>query len=270
MGSWVKDLQERMRRASNDVNTVLQPRVLQAKRSIEEGIEQFKGRGKELYADDVPLASSIAALDAVRVHIREISIAVDLQRGQLLAAAQTQRNLGDLLSAPSSVDTPEERSRANTEFANAQLIVASAFARFALDMSTPMADLARTFEERYSANVSPLKKQHAAAKNEYLRHARAAANEANNTNNTNNMTTVSSDPGRRERLESLANNALPVAQRASEQLQDEIRALLTHATSSLSEWSLNVAQAQAETYARATEAFKEPAKLAEKAQDSGL
>lgn len=266
MGSWVKDLQERVRRASNDVNTVLQPRVLQAKRSIEEGIEQFKGRGKELYADDVSLASSIAALDAVRTHIREISAAVDLQRGQLLAAAQTQRNLGDLLSAPSSVDTPEDRSQANVSFANAQLIVASAFARFALDMSTPMADLSRTFEERYTANVSPLKKQHAAAKTEYLRHARAAAAAASDTTSTANI----NDPGRRERLESLANNAQPVAQRASEQLQDEIRALLTHATSSLSEWSLNVAQAQAETYTRAAEAFKEPAKLAEKAQDSGL
>jgi len=266
MGSWVKDLQERVRRASNDVNTVLQPRVMQAKRSIEEGIEQIKGRGKELYADDVQLASSIAALDAVRTHIREISTAVDLQRGQLLAAAQTQRNLGDLLSAPSSVDTPEDRSQASTSFANAQLIVASQFARFALDMSTPMADLARTFEERYAANVSPLKKQHAAAKNEYLRHARSAAAAADDANSTANM----NDPGRRERLESIANNALPVAQRASEQLQDEIRVLLTHATSSLSEWSLNVAQAQAETYARSAEAFKEPAKLAEKAQDSGL
>lgn len=267
MGSWVKDLQERVRRASNDVNTVLQPRVMQAKRSIEEGIEQMKGRGKELYADDVQLASSIAALDAVRTHIREISTAVDLQRGQLLAAAQTQRNLGDLLSAPSSVDTPEERSQASTSFANAQLIVASQFARFALDMSTPMADLARTFEERYAANVSPLKKAHATAKNEYLRHAKAAQVAAAADTNTNMQ---AADPGRRERLESLASSALPVAQRASEQLQDEIRALLTHATSSLSEWSLNVAQAQAETYARSAEAFKEPAKLAEKAQDSGL
>ncbi len=260
MGSWVKDLQDRVRRASNDVNTVLQPRISVARRHLEEGIEQMKGRGRELYADDASLSAALAALDSTRAHVRELAATVDTQRAHLLNAAQAQRTLGDTLAAPAPVDTPVERAQATAAFAAAQTAVASVHARFALDMSTPMADLARTFEERYHANVAPLKKRHASAKQEYLRHVRAAEN----------VTDTDFDVARRERMNALAQNALPAATRASEELQDEIRALLAHATSSMCEWALNVAQAQADTYSRAAEILQEPKRLAEKAQDAAL
>lgn len=264
MGSWMKDLQERVRRASTEMNTALQPRMAQAKRQIEEGIEQMGlKRGKELYTDDAPLASAMAALDVVRAHVRALATNVDSQRGHLLAAAKSQRALGETLGAAAPADAQAlipgggGREGAHTAFAEAQLAAAGAMARFALDMSTPMADLARTFEERYAASISPLKKRHATQKTEYLkfvRQARAAAEDA--------------DPARRERLETVARNAQPVCQRTSESLQDEIRSLLAHTMSSISEWMLNVAQAQAETYARASKAFEDPKQLAEKAQDT--
>lgn len=256
-------MQERVRKASTDVNTALQPRMAQAKRQLEEGIEQMGlKRGKELYADDAPLASALAALDVVRMHVRALAVNVDAQRGHLLAAAKTQRVLGEMLGSAAPPDAQAlipsggGRDVAHAGFAEAQLAAASASARFALDMSTPMADLARTFEEQYSATISPLKKRHASQKTEYLKFVRQARAATDDT-----------DPGRRERLETVARNAQPVCQRTSESLQSEIRSLLAHTMSSISEWMLNVAQAQAETYARAAKAFEEPKQLAEKAQD---
>lgn len=253
--SWVRDLQERVRRAGADAQSALQPRVAQAKRSLEEGLDTLKGRGRELYADDASLAASLAALDAVRTHIRSLSGTVETQRAQLLACAQTQRLLGDQLAAPAPLGLPASRATAQSAFAQAQTQTAASLARFALDMSTPMADLSRTFEERYTASVAPLKRAHASAKQEHLRAVRAAR-------------AASEDPARREHLEAAAAEALAPAQRASEALQGEIRALLAHATTVLSEWALNVAQAQAETYARAAEAFANPSKLAQQAQDA--
>lgn len=269
MGSWMKDLQERVRRAG----TELQPRVAQAQRKLEEGIEQMglTKRGRDLYADDVPLADALRQLEALRAHLSALAEHVDAQRRHLIAAASAQRALSALLASgpagaaadavPGGIpdETPGAAEAARSELAKAQEKAAGLGARFALDMATPMADLSRTVEESYAASVAPLQKRYAAQKSEYLRVLRQAE-----------AADADQDAARRDRLSAAAEQSRPLWGRTSRALQDEIRSLVAHAASSLAEWALNVAQAQAETYTRAAKAFEEPARLAQAAQDAAM
>jgi hypothetical protein len=116
-------------------------------------------------------------------------------------------------------------------------------------MSTPMADLMRTFEETYSSKIMPLKKLYISQKTEYTRYMRQAA--------------AAEDEIRRSNLDSIAQSARPVWERTSESLRSEIQRLVVYATTNVSEWMLNVSQAESEAYSRSSRAFADVARLAE-------
>lgn len=259
--SWVRDIQDRVKRASNDVNIALQPRVAQAKRSLEASIQQIGlTPGPEIFEGDESLHAALGDLDILREALSTIAATVDQHRSRLLDLARTQSSLASHLDAPEKPLLPllhrhlsAERVDAQVSLASAQAFTANSLSRFALDMSTPMADLSRTFEEAFVSKITPLKKRYISQKTEFLRYSRQAA--------------ATDDPLRRENLNSIAQSALPTFTATSETLMAEIQSLLRYTVSNLSEWSLNVTQAQAETYARAARVFEEPAKQAEAAQN---
>lgn len=260
--SWMKDIQDRVKRASNDVNVALQPRVAQAKRSLEQSIQQMGLKpGREIYEQDEALLSAVIDIENLRDLLTSIAASVDQHRTRLLDLARTQKTLAETLSTPSELvlpllrkHLPSDQLDAQLALGPAQMIAANALSRFALDMATPMADLSRTFEQAYAAKVSPLKRRYITQKADYFRCLRQAA--------------ASEDPVRRDTLNAVAEGAIPGWRATSETLVAEIKSLLSYTISNLSEWSLNVTQAEAETYARSARAFELPARQAETIQNT--
>lgn len=260
--SWMKDFQDRVKRASNDVNTALQPRVAHAKRSFELSIQQIGLKpGREIYQDDESLLVSLTDLDHLRLTIQSLASSVEQQRSRLLENAKAQKQVAAILSSPAEPvltilrkQLPPSHLEAQLALGASQQTSAAALSRFALDMSTPMADLSRTFEEAYSAKILPLKKRYINQKVNYLRtlHQAEAAVD---------------DPQRRQAFLDSANATAPTWRATSDSLMAEIQSLISYTVSNLSEWSLNVAQAEAETYARLARTYEDPAKQAEKAQN---
>lgn len=259
--SWMKDLQDRMKRASSDMNVALQPKVQQAKRTLEQSIQQIGLRpGPEIYQDDLRLHHALAQLDALRDTLQALSLAVDQHRTRLLALATSQSALASILSDPPDAlapllrkQLPPARLAVQEALSGAQTVAAAGTSRFAMDMSTPMVDLARTFEEAFGAKVVPLRKRYVAQKTEFLRYIRQAA--------------ATDDPARKDSLGAMAQSAEPLWRATSDTLMAEIQSLVSYTVSHINEWTLNVAQAQAESLARAAKAFEQPAADAERAQN---
>lgn len=258
--AWMKDIQDRMKKATSEVNTALQPRVHMAKRSLEEGMQSIGLRhGKEIYDQDEGLLIAVTSLDEFRDLLRALATTVETHRRNLLAVAQSERELGEMMSSPSSAvssllqsHVPPNRIEAQVALGSAQVSASSSLSRFALDMATPMVDLSRTFEETYVSKITSLKKLYSSQKTEYVRYVRQAA--------------ACEDPVRRSNLESIALSAQPVWQRTSETLCAEIQQLVSFAASNMSEWMLNVAQAECETYSRSAAVLEAPARQAEDCQ----
>ena len=259
--SWMKDVQDRVKRASHEVSVALQPRMEQAKRSLEASIQQMGLKpGREIFQDDEQLQVALEELEHLRVHLTTISASVEQHRTRLIQLATTQKQLADNLAAPSEQilvlfrkHHPASHLNAQLSLGNAQMNAANALSRFALDMATPMADLSRTFEESYIAKIMPLRKRYTVQKSEYLKYLRQAANEEN--------------AAKAENFNSIAQSSVPGWRSTSETLMAEIQSLLSYTLTNLSEWTLNVAQAEAETYARTARLFEDPAKEAEEAQN---
>lgn len=215
--------------------------------------------GRELFDEDEELMLALDSLDELRLLLRTLATVVDSHRKNLLAVAATERQLGEMMSAPSSsvadlLHAHVAPSRVDSQVAlgTAQVSASSSISRFALDMATPMLDLSRTFEETFTSKITALKKLYASQKTEYTRYVRQAA--------------ACDEPMRRSNLESIADSARPVWERTSETLRSEIQNLVTHATANMSEWLLNVAQAEAEMYKRSASFLEGPSRQAEECQ----
>lgn len=255
-------MQDKVKKASNDMTIALQPRVAQAKRSLEASIQQMGLKpGREIYQDDDALYTALTDLDHLRDALAHIANSVEAHRARLLDLARSQKALADSISAPSEPvltllrkHLPPEHVDAQVALGAAETLASNAVSRFAIDMSTPMADLSRTFEESFVAKITPLKKRYITQKSEYLKYLRQAAQ--------------AEDPVRSDNLNSIAQSAIPGWRATSEMLMAEIQSLLSYTTSNLSEWALNVAQAEAETYSRSAKIFDGPARQAENAQNS--
>lgn len=341
--SWMKDIQDRVKRASNDVNTVLQPRVAQAKRSLEASIQQLGLKaGPELFHDDKPLFVALSDLDAIRDLVAQLSKTVEQYRSRLLDVARTQTALSTQLQAitpppsltalanpnqqtpntntntntdtttetnadnpepqqhaqpdtdniptvsaidstPSTQQTPPEndddkhdnnsstqqqtpqrpqqlpnnsflsqaRVNVQTSLAQAEASSANSVSRFALDMGTPMADLARTFEETLVSKITPLRRRYLAQKKEYVSYSKQAAD--------------ADSEDRRRQLLAIADASSWKA--TSTTLLAEVRSLIAYTLCKFSEWNLNVAQAQHQMFNLSAAAFQQPAALAEAAEN---
>lgn len=258
--SWVRGVTEKARRLTSEANTALQPRLSQAKRSLEDGFSQMGLKTpREVYADDPQLAAAMRDLDSTRALIKTIANAVDAHRRNLLALAQGHKVLGDVMAAPtgSLVELVEkcvgnERLEAQVSLGTAELAVGNSLARHAMDMSTPIIDLNRTFEEEITSKIAPLRKKYMTEKGEYLSYVRKAQ--------------ATDDLTKRTSLETMAQSAMPVWQATSATLAAEVQTLVSHVTTNMSEWVLNFSQAQEEVFGRGAKAFAAPARQAEALQ----
>ncbi|CDF37524.1 unnamed protein product [Chondrus crispus] len=250
-----------MKRASTNMNVALQPKVAMAKRSFEQSIQQMGLKpGREVYQDDERLLDALLDLDELRTMLQSVASAVDQHRTRLLDVARSEAAIATILATPNDnllallrKQLSPARIDAQRGLGEAQMSASNAVARFALDMSTPMSDLSRTFDEAYNGKIVPLKKRYIAQKTEYLRYMRQAQ--------------AAEDLARKESLNSMAESAVPMWKATSDTLMAEIQSLVSYATSNMSEWTLNVAQAQSETFSRTARIFEEPARDAEKAQN---
>lgn len=257
--SWIRDIQDRVKRASNDVNTALQPRVAQAKRSLETSIQQMGLKaGPEIFEGDDALISALTDLDNLRNALSDIATSVEQYRTRLLDLARSQSAVSVLLQRPPHdilpllrKHVPQTHVETQLALGSAQTFSANAISRFALDMSSPMADLSRTFEETFLSKITPLRKRYITQKKEFLTYSRQAS--------------VTDDDVRREHLTSIADSS--AWQSTSETLLAEARSLLSSTLNNMSEWALNVAQAQREMFGRSARVFEEPATQAEIAQN---
>lgn len=258
----MKDIQDRMKRASTNMNVALQPKVAMAKRSLEQSIQQMGLKpGREVYQDDERLLDALLDLDELRTMLQSVASAVDQHRTCLLDVARSEATIATILATPNDnllallrKQLSPPRIDAQRGLGEAQMSASNALSRFALDMSTPMSDLSRTFDEAYNGKIVPLKKRYIAQKTEYLRYMRQAQ--------------ATEDLARKESLNSMAESAVPMWKATSDTLMAEIQSLVSYTTSNLSEWTLNVAQAQSETFSRTAKIFEEPARDAEKAQNT--
>lgn len=260
--SWMRDIQDRMKRASNDMNVVLQPKVAMAKRSLEQSIQQMGLKpGREVYQGDERLLDALLELDELRTMLQSVASSVEQHRTRLLDVARSESTIANILTTSSDnlltvlrkhISPP--RVEAQSALGEAQLSASNSISRFALDMSTPMSDLSRTFDEAYNGKILPLKKRYITQKTEYLRYMRQAE--------------AADDLARKESLNSMAESAVPMWKATSDTLMAEIQTLMSYTTSNMSEWTLNVAQAQSETFSRIARIFEAPARDAEKAQNA--
>ncbi|CAN8071725.1 unnamed protein product [Agarophyton chilense] len=252
--AWVKDLQDRVKRASVDVNVALQPRLTQAKRSIEQSIQQFGLRpNKELYESDFALYGTLCVLDDLRTLLSELASQTEAHKRSMLELARVEKQLSHSLAPDSRLSSllqdyvPKQTLSAQFSFVQSQQSAASCLQAYAMDVSPPIIDLARTFEDSYSAKIVPLRKRYLAQKTEWNRLRRQPDNEA---------------------FEALIETTVGMWRATSETLSAESRSLILYCSSKLSDWTLNVAQAKADTYSRAASLYEQPAKLAEDAQNT--
>lgn len=260
-GAWMRDLHDRVKRASHDVGDALQPRMEQAKRTLEASIAQMGLKpGPEIFDGDETLLDTLNDLERLRGNLRELSSAVSQQRAKLLELARIQDVLSNTLSPSQNKILqlqrrllPPSHLEAQSSLATAQAFVSNATSRFALDMSTPMADLWRTFEEVWKSRISPLRQRYASRKLEYLRYSRQASE------TTDNLL--------RENMTTLADSSLHAWQSTKLALLKETKSLTEYTINNLSDWALNVAQAQHEMFWRSARAFEHTADQAGAAQN---
>eukprot|EP00180_Rhodochaete_pulchella_P003468 Plantae.Rhodophyta-Rhodochaete_pulchella.ctg59381.p2 GENE.Plantae.Rhodophyta-Rhodochaete_pulchella.ctg59381~~Plantae.Rhodophyta-Rhodochaete_pulchella.ctg59381.p2 ORF type:complete len:184 (-),score=32.65 Plantae.Rhodophyta-Rhodochaete_pulchella.ctg59381:76-627(-) len=70
---------------------------------------------------------------------------------------------------------PEERIMAQLALSASEISSSTLVGRYATEFGAPLEKLAAAFEDKYSRDIAELKRTYAAAKTEYLRHKRAAA-----------------------------------------------------------------------------------------------
>lgn len=252
--SWVKDLQERVKRASVDVNVALQPRLNQAKRSIEQSIQQIALRpAKDAYEADYPLYEILSVLDDLRTLVSDLATQAEAHKRAMLQLTRVEKQLSSSLSPESALGdvlqsyVPKDALAAQFAFVQSQQSAASCLQAYAMDVYPPIVDLARTFEDSYADKIVPLRKRYLAQKNEWNRLRRQTEADG---------------------FDTLIETTATMWRATSETLSAECRALISYCTAKISEWTLNVAQAKADTFRRTADLYQQPAKMAEDAQDS--
>lgn len=259
----MREIQDRVKRASNDVGGALQPRVERAKRTLEASIAQISLKpSREIYNGDEPLLEALTELEVLRETLRDISSNVAQHHVKLVELSNIQTNLSNALHPPSNdlvqlyrQVLPSPHVEAQSSLSNAQMEASNATSQFALDMNTPMSDLWRVFEESWKSKISPLRRRYVSQKKEYLQFSRHASE--------------TNDELRRQNLTDIADSVLPMWQSTKHSLLKEVKSLTEYTISQLSEWVLNVAQAQHEMFFHSARAFEQPAQQAEAAQ-SGM
>ncbi|CAN8072615.1 unnamed protein product [Agarophyton chilense] len=215
----------------------------------------------ELYYEDRPLGNSIHALEDIRVALRELASAANEHKDTLVAHASNERSLGGTLlhvmqphthhSSTSledrelslSENASEHDENMPTSHFSSYLPIEAREAQKALGkslsshsdtvlklsvaISSPINDLTRSFEERYSRKIVPLRKRYIDQKGQYLKYKRHAD--------------MADTEEKRSYYEALAEAAKPVWVRTSTELRTESDVMTELTSKNMAKWSKSLA-----------------------------
>lgn len=225
------------------------------------GPDSLNEESPDLYYEDRPLGTSIHALEEIRLALRELATATNEHKDMLVACANTERSLGDTLAdvmENHSTSDGEDKDRFSDiqltnqsrqenrkdenspnehfssylpiEFREAQKALGRGLAhhsdatiKLSVAISTPINDLIRSFEERYTRKIVPLRRRYLDQKGQYLKYKR-------------NVDMAESDE-KRSYYEALAEAAKPVWMRTSTELRTESDVMTELTAKNMAKWS---------------------------------
>lgn len=211
----------------------------------------------DLYVEDRELGHSIRELEEVRAALRSLTDAAIAHKESLIATARTESLLGEQLSdmlragggecqRAGSVDSltiPDENNsnegstsprhfarflRSEDREAQAELgrglgSHADSTVKLANAFANPLAELQRSFEERFARKIIPLRKRYADQKGQYLKYKRNAD--------------FADNDDRRANFEALAEASKPVWGRTSTELRTECTIMAELTSRNMAKWS---------------------------------
>lgn len=225
------------------------------------GTESFAvEESPDLYYEDRPLGTSIHALEEIRLALRELAVAANEHKDMLVASASSERCLGDTLADVMEGrrfiddqsdeelddlalnDSPQDENRPDNHFSNhlpieareAQKALGKGLAchseatiKLSVAISAPINDLMRSFEERYTRKIVPLKRRYIDQKGQYLKYKRHAD--------------MAESDEKRSYYEALAEAAKPVWMRTSTELKTESDVMTELTAKNMAKWSRSLA-----------------------------
>ena len=219
-------------------------------------IQVTSDESPDLYSEDRPLGLSIRELEDVRNALQQLTASATAHKESLIATASTERalgmNLGDMLrlgnddrSSSDSLTLPgsqnangensqhfarflrSEDTEAQRELGRGLESHAESTVKLANAFANPLADLQRSFEERFSRKIMPLRKRYVDQKGQYLKYRRNAD--------------VADNDERRSYYEALAEAAKPVWVRTSTELRTECNVMTELTARNMAKWSRSLA-----------------------------
>lgn len=214
----------------------------------------------DLYYEDRPLGASIHTLEQIRLSLRELAAAANEHKDMLAATANTEKALGDVLADvlhPQFVhpdsdddpytditvdDPPQDENAGNNHFSSYLPIEAreaqkalgrglachsDATVKLSVAISAPINDLTRSFEDRYSRKIIPLRRRYIDQKGQYLKYKRNAD--------------MAETDEKKSYYEALAEAAKPVWMRTSTELRTESDVMTELTAKNMAKWSKSLA-----------------------------
>lgn len=218
----------------------------------------------DLYAEDLQLGFSIRELEDVRGRLRELTNRAGALKDSLIATAGTERslgeNLGDMLAPPmqgenDGMENPSDSVPHFTRFLRSEDITAQrelgqglslhadSTVKLANAFANPLGDLQRSFEERITRKITPLRKRYVDQKGQYLKYKRQAH--------------VADNDERRSYYEALAEAAKPVWLRTSTELRTEANVMTELTARNMAKWARSLALQHERALAIAAANFSE-------------
>lgn len=237
-------------------------------------IDDMPEEAPDLYYDDRSLGNSIHALQDIRLSLRQLAVAANEHKHILVATANSATNLGNVLkdvvtepqfpnNDPGDFDDLTVSDTRNTENERPCLHFSSylpleareaqkalgrglvhhsdATIKLSVALSTPINDLLRSFEDRYSRKIIPLRKRYIDQKGQYLKYNRNAD--------------MSETDEKRSYYHALADAAKPVWQRTSTELRTEAEVMTELTAKNMAKWSRSLAMQHERALAIATANF---------------
>lgn len=255
--SILRNIGNRLRRGDEGAEGAPPAQSFAGKPPTERAPPPVHDESPDLYYEDNALGHSIHGLEEVRLSLRTLTAAANSQKDMLMSCATTERALGahlvDMMhpgGAPSGASDDDDDGvferepsmRASrhfsrflrTEDVEAQKVLGKGLTshsestvKLATAMSNPINELERSFEERFSRKIVPLRRRYVDQKGQYLKYKRNAD--------------VADSDEKRSYFEALAEAAKPVWMRTSTELRTESDVMTELTARNMAKWSRSLA-----------------------------
>lgn len=214
----------------------------------------------DLYYEDRPLGVSIHALEQIRLALRHLTSCSNEHSQMLVSSAHSQNALGDALvdaMHPSEEDASQdadltdlavssvradgrenlppphfsaclslEAIEAQMALGRGMIHLAEVSTKLSVAISKPINDLTKSFEDRYTRKIVPLRRRYIDQKGQYLKYKRNAD--------------MADTDEKRSYFEALAEAAKPVWLRTSTELRTEADVMTELTAKNMTQWSRTI------------------------------